>query len=195
MAELTSSPLLARSVDRDLASAQDGPHVTTRVDQAGELHQLAQADHGSADLHNGLDRMAGWIGDHHQTVSWIAPQPAPATGRPMPWRCPALAHSHRPHDVRHSYATAGRDAKIDWKVLSVRLGHADVAFTMKQYVQAGLEADRQVAHALPELIVGGEILLRPRTGRTRLPVIRSTAPRLVTCGRHATPAIVRRRRR
>jgi integrase len=61
------------------------------------------------------------------------------------------------HDVRHSYATAGRDAKIDWKALSVRLGHADVAFTMKQDVQAGLEADRQVAHALAELIVGGSL--------------------------------------
>jgi integrase len=36
------------------------------------------------------------------------------------------------HDVRHSYATAGRDAKIDSKALSVRLGHADVAFTMRQ---------------------------------------------------------------
>ncbi len=48
------------------------------------------------------------------------------------------------HDVRHSYATAGRDAKIDWKALSKRIGHSDVAFTMKQYVQADLEADRQV---------------------------------------------------
>ena len=27
------------------------------------------------------------------------------------------------HDVRHSYATAGRDAKIDWKALSQRIGH------------------------------------------------------------------------
>ena len=35
------------------------------------------------------------------------------------------------HDVRHSYATAGRDAKIDWKALSQWIGHADVAFTMK----------------------------------------------------------------
>jgi hypothetical protein len=35
------------------------------------------------------------------------------------------------HDVRHGYATAGRDAKIDWKALSRRIGHADVAFTMK----------------------------------------------------------------
>jgi hypothetical protein len=74
MAELTSSPVLARSVDRDLAGLQDGPHVTTRVDQAGELHQLAQADRGSADLHTGLDRLAGWIAGHHQTVSRTAPQ-------------------------------------------------------------------------------------------------------------------------
>ncbi|HVB44632.1 MAG TPA: hypothetical protein VNF47_18290 [Streptosporangiaceae bacterium] len=39
----------------------------------------------------------------------------------------------------------------------MRLGHADVAFTMKQYVQADLEADRQVANALAELIVGGSL--------------------------------------
>ncbi len=44
--------------------------------------------------------------------------------------------------MRHSYAAAGRDAKIDWKALSQRIGHADVAFTMKQYVQTDLEADR-----------------------------------------------------
>src|SRR5262249_10490088 len=37
------------------------------------------------------------------------------------------------HDVRHSYATAGRNARIDWKALSKRIGHSDVAFTMKQY--------------------------------------------------------------
>jgi len=59
------------------------------------------------------------------------------------------------HDVRHSYATAGRDAKIDWKALSQRIGHADVAFTMRQYVQADLEADRKVATTLAELIIGG----------------------------------------
>jgi integrase len=59
------------------------------------------------------------------------------------------------HDVRHSYATAGRDARIDWKALSSRIGHADVAFTMKQYVQTDLEADRKVADTLAELIIGG----------------------------------------
>jgi integrase len=61
------------------------------------------------------------------------------------------------HDVRHSYATAGRDAKIDWKALSARIGHADVAFTMKQYVQTDLAADRQVANTLAELILGGTL--------------------------------------
>jgi integrase len=62
------------------------------------------------------------------------------------------------HDVRHSYATAGRDAKIDWKALSHRIGHSDVAFTMKQYVQTDLEADRQVATILAELIIGGSLV-------------------------------------
>jgi integrase len=61
------------------------------------------------------------------------------------------------HDVRHSYVTAGREAKIDWKALSHRIGHADVAFTMKQYVQTDLEADRQVANTLAALIIGGSL--------------------------------------
>jgi hypothetical protein len=61
------------------------------------------------------------------------------------------------HDVRHSYAAAGRGARIDWKALSKRIGHADVAFTMKQYVQTDLESDRQVANTLAELIIGGSL--------------------------------------
>jgi hypothetical protein len=49
------------------------------------------------------------------------------------------------------------DAKIDWKALSHRIGHSDVAFTMKQYVQTDLEADRRVANTLAELIIGGSL--------------------------------------
>ena len=37
------------------------------------------------------------------------------------------------------------------------IGHADVAFTMKQYVQTDLEADRRVATTLAELIIGGSL--------------------------------------
>jgi hypothetical protein len=51
----------------------------------------------------------------------------------------------------------GRDAKIDWKALSKRIGHSDVAFTMKQYVQTDLEADRQVANTPAELMIGGSL--------------------------------------
>jgi hypothetical protein len=36
-------------------------------------------------------------------------------------------------------------------------GPADVAFTMKQYVQTDLEADRRVATTLAELIIGGSV--------------------------------------
>ncbi len=71
------------------------------------------------------------------------------------------------HDGRHSYAAAGRDAKIDRKALSRRTGHADVAFTMRQYVQAGLEADRLVANAPAELIIGGMLASVPVQGADR----------------------------
>jgi len=70
------------------------------------------------------------------------------------------------HAVRHSYATAGRDAKIDWKALSHRIAHADVAFTMKQYVQSDLEVDRQVATTLAELIIGGSLASVDITDKT-----------------------------
>ena len=70
--------------------------------------------------------------------------------------------------ARASYVTAGRDAEIDWKALSKRIGHADVAFTMKQYVQTDLEADRQVANTLATLILGARSP-PPRSRKTSLP--------------------------
>jgi integrase len=74
------------------------------------------------------------------------------------------------HDVRHSYASAGRDAKIDWKALSERIGHSDVAFTMRQYVQTDLEVHRQVATALAELILDGVMPV------TEPPAVRGNGP-------------------
>jgi hypothetical protein len=41
-----------------------------------------------------------------------------------------------------------------------RIGHADVAFTMRQYVQTDLEADREVANTLADLIIGGLLVSR-----------------------------------
>jgi integrase len=61
----------------------------------------------------------------------------------------------RLHDVRHSYATAGRKAKADPKALSQRLGHSTVAFTMTAYQHDDLEAQREVADLLAKSILGG----------------------------------------
>jgi cyanate lyase len=57
------------------------------------------------------------------------------------------------HRLTNRYDRRG----CNWKALSQRIGHADVAFTMKQYVQTDLEADRQVASTLAELIIGGSL--------------------------------------
>jgi hypothetical protein len=54
--------------------------------------------------------------------------------------------------VRQSYATAGRNAKIDWKALSHRIGHSG------RGVQTDLEADDQVATTLAELILDGSLV-------------------------------------
>jgi hypothetical protein len=47
------------------------------------------------------------------------------------------------------------------------IGHADVAFTMKQYVQTDLDADRQAANMLAELIIGGSLASVEQTGAVR----------------------------
>jgi integrase len=61
----------------------------------------------------------------------------------------------RLHDVRHSYATAGRLARVDTKALSQRVGHTSVSFTMETYMHGDLEADREVAHTLASVILAG----------------------------------------
>jgi integrase len=42
------------------------------------------------------------------------------------------------HDVRHSYATAALKAGISARVISERLGHASVAFTLQIYATSSL---------------------------------------------------------
>jgi len=89
-----------------------------------------------------------------RTASLLTPTRSPGGLRSSPRR-PGCRRSTC--TTSGTAATAGRDAKIDWKALSKRIGHADVAFTMKQYVQTDLEADRQVANTLAELIIGGSL--------------------------------------
>lgn len=80
-----------------------------------------------------------------------------ATSSPVSTIAGMLRAAIGPGTAAHSYASAGRDAKIDSKALSERIGHSDVAFTMRQYVQTDLEVHRQVATALAELILGGVV--------------------------------------
>jgi len=60
----------------------------------------------------------------------------------------------RLHDVRHSYATAALAAGIPAKVVSERLGHANIAITMDVYSHVIPGMDAQAANAVASLILG-----------------------------------------
>ena len=59
----------------------------------------------------------------------------------------------RLHDVRHSYATAALKAGISAKVISERLGHASVAFTLQTYSHVIPGMDREAAATVADLIL------------------------------------------
>ena len=60
----------------------------------------------------------------------------------------------RLHDVRHSYATAALAAGIPAKVVSERLGHANIAITLDVYSHVIPGMDAQAANAVASLILG-----------------------------------------
>lgn len=60
----------------------------------------------------------------------------------------------RLHDVRHSYATAALRAGISPKIVSVRLGHTHVAFTMQTYMHVIPGMDAEAADQIANLILG-----------------------------------------
>jgi integrase len=60
----------------------------------------------------------------------------------------------RLHDMRHSYATAGLAVGVPPKVMSERLGHATVAFTLDIYTSALPAMDKSAADVIAELILG-----------------------------------------
>jgi integrase len=60
----------------------------------------------------------------------------------------------RLHDVRHSYATAALAARIPAKVVSERLGHANIAITMDTYSHVLPGLDAQAAGTVARLILG-----------------------------------------
>ena len=66
--------------------------------------------------------------------------------------CPKI----RLHDVRHSYATAALAAGVPAKVVSERLGHANIAITMDTYSHVLPGMDERAASAVARLILGDE---------------------------------------
>ncbi|MFL6127697.1 MAG: tyrosine-type recombinase/integrase, partial [Mycobacteriales bacterium] len=62
--------------------------------------------------------------------------------------------SRRTHDVRHSYATAALAAGVNPKIVSERLGHASVAFTLTQYSHVLPGVDQQAALTMADLMLG-----------------------------------------
>jgi integrase len=62
----------------------------------------------------------------------------------------------RLHDVRHSYATAALAAGVAAKVVSERLGHANIAITMDTYSHVLPGMDERAASAVARLILGDE---------------------------------------
>jgi integrase len=60
----------------------------------------------------------------------------------------------RLHDVRHSYATAALAAGIPAKVVSERLGNANIAITMDTYSHVLPGLDAEAAEAVARLILG-----------------------------------------
>jgi integrase len=60
----------------------------------------------------------------------------------------------RLHDLRHSYATAALSAGIPAKVVSERLGHANIAITLDTYSHVLPNMQEQAAEQVAKLILG-----------------------------------------
>jgi len=64
----------------------------------------------------------------------------------------AGARRIRLHDVRHTYATLALDSGIDPKILSDRVGHANLNVTLGLYVHRSAGLDRDAAETIGKAI-------------------------------------------
>ncbi|GAA1774179.1 site-specific integrase [Luedemannella helvata] len=60
----------------------------------------------------------------------------------------------RLHDVRHTYATLSLDAGVDPKIVSDRIGHANMAYTLQIYTHRSTGRDRGAAETVADVIFG-----------------------------------------
>ena len=60
----------------------------------------------------------------------------------------------RPHDLRHTHATLALQAGIHPKVVSERLGHANISITLDTYSHAIPAMQEEAAERIAELVSG-----------------------------------------
>jgi integrase len=75
----------------------------------------------------------------------------------------------RYHDLRHSYATAALVAGVRPKVVSARLGHANIQITLDTYSHILPEMDQEAADAIATLILGEAVPPRASAGTPETP--------------------------
>lgn len=56
------------------------------------------------------------------------------------------------HDIRHTYATLAIQSDVDFKTLSLSMGHATVAFTLDTYGHVSTRMSRNAAEKMEQLI-------------------------------------------
>lgn len=65
------------------------------------------------------------------------------------------------HDLRHSYATAALKAGVNPKIVSERIGHADVGFFLQTYAHVLKNDDRDAAEQAAAFLIGDQDGLSP----------------------------------
>ena len=90
----------------------------------------------------------GWRGEHGLVVTNVdgsAPNPEAFSNLFAKLVRAAGLQPIRLHDLRHSYATAALAAGVPVKVLSQRIGHADVGVTLTVYAHVMPGDDEEAA--------------------------------------------------
>jgi integrase len=65
------------------------------------------------------------------------------------------------HDLRHSYAMAALKAGVNPKVVSDRIGHANVGFFLETYAHVLKKDDREAAEQAASFLLGPELYPAP----------------------------------
>jgi integrase len=65
-----------------------------------------------------------------------------------------LCRARHNHDLRHSYATGALKAGVSPKVISERIGHANVGFFLQTYAHVLGSDDRDAAEQAAAFLIG-----------------------------------------